>query len=126
MSELKNTPQSLLTKLSQLIRLMNALMAEYDRNPTPGIFRCPPRGSPLYARGLYLICFYEFVGLAEQIRRASFVGLIVLMAFTLYPLKTAATGKHPGMTCSWGCWCGLLFLLCCPLLPAVKASGLPL
>ena len=88
MSELKNTPLSLHDQADSVD--VDALMAEYDRESNTRHFRGVPRVIVRYllaAFTLYVFYMNLISVWPEQIRRASFVGLIVFMAFTLYPAK---------------------------------------
>lgn len=88
MTELKKTPESLSDATPQVD--VDALMAEYDRESNTRHFAGVPRVVVRYilaAFSFYVFYMNLFSLWPEQIRRASFVGLIVLMAFILYPAK---------------------------------------
>lgn len=69
---------------------VDALMAEYDRESNTRHYKGVPRVVVRYmlaAFALYVFYMNLISVWPEQIRRASFVGLIVFMAFVLYPAK---------------------------------------
>ncbi|HEY8392886.1 MAG TPA: TRAP transporter permease [Capillibacterium sp.] len=72
---------------------VDAVMAEYDRESNTRHFHGVPRVVVRYllaAFSLYVFYMNLISVWPEQIRRASFVGLIVFMAFVLYPAKKRA------------------------------------
>ena len=88
MSELEKNPQ-LPTDETEKIDV-DALMAEYDREANTRRFSGLPRVAVrfmLVAFSIYVFYMNLISVWPEQIRRASFVGLIVFMAFTLYPAR---------------------------------------
>jgi TRAP transporter 4TM/12TM fusion protein len=88
MAELKKNHQ-LPTGETEKIDI-DALMAEYDREANTRRFTGLPRVAVrlmLVAFSLYIFYMNLISVWPEQIRRASFVGLIVFMAFMLYPAK---------------------------------------
>lgn len=95
MSELKKAPQSSNAQTTQVD--VEALMAEYDRESNTRRFTGVPRvviRFILAAFSLYVFYMNLISVWPEQIRRASFVGLIVFMAFTLYPAKKKAARRE--------------------------------
>ena len=88
MTELKKAPQSLSDAAPQVD--VDTLMAEYDRESNTRHFTGVPRVVVRYilAAFSFYVFYMNLISVwPEQIRRASFVGLIVLMAFILYPAK---------------------------------------
>lgn len=88
MSEIKKTPHSSMEETEQID--VDALMAEYDRESNTRHYAGVPRvvvRCILTAFSLYIFYMNLISVWPEQIRRASFVGFIVFMAFTLYPAK---------------------------------------
>jgi TRAP transporter 4TM/12TM fusion protein len=88
MSQLKNTTQSSMGDVEQVN--VDALMAEFDRESNTRHFK----GVPKIVVRYFLAAFSGYVfymnlvsAWPEQIRRASFVALIILMAFMLYPAR---------------------------------------
>lgn len=75
----------------------NAIMAEYDRESNTRHYTGVPKvviRSILAAFSLYVFYMNLISVWPEQIRRASFVGLIVFLAFTLYPAKKRAVHQE--------------------------------
>jgi len=69
---------------------VNALMAEYDRESNTRHFKGIPKVLVRYILAAFAgyVFYMNLISVwPEQIRRASFVGLIILMAFMLYPAK---------------------------------------
>src|SRR5690554_7532618 len=92
MSELKKAPQSSMGETGQVD--VDALMAEYDRESNTRHFSGIPKVVVRYilvAFSLYVFYMNLISVWPEQIRRASFVGLVVFMAFTLYPSRKKTT-----------------------------------
>ena len=88
MSELKKNPQSLTDEAEKID--VDALMAEYDREANTRRFSGLPKVAVrimLVAFSLYVFYMNLISVWPEQIRRASCVGLIVFMAFMLYPAR---------------------------------------
>jgi TRAP transporter 4TM/12TM fusion protein len=88
MSELNKTTQTSMGETEQVD--VEALMAEYDRESNTRHYSGVPRVVIRYmlaAFALYVFYMNLISVWPEQIRRASFVGLIIFMAFTLYPAK---------------------------------------
>lgn len=91
MSQPKNTIQSSMGDVEQVN--VDALMAEFDRESNTRHFKGVPKTLVRY----FLAAFSGYVfymnlvsAWPEQIRRASFVALIILMAFMLYPARKKA------------------------------------
>lgn len=75
---------------------VEAIMAEYDRESNTRHYSGVPRVIVRYilvAFAVYIFYMNLISVWPEQIRRASFVGLIVFMAFTLYPAKKKAAKR---------------------------------
>ena len=75
----------------------NAIMAEYDRESNTRHYTGVPKvviRSILAAFSLYVFYMNLISVWPEQIRRASFVGSIVFLAFTLYPAKKRAVHQE--------------------------------
>jgi len=88
MSELKKNPQSSMGETGAVD--VDALMAEYDREANTRRFSGLPKVAiriMLVAFSLYVFYMNLISVWPEQIRRASFVGLIAFMAFMLYPAR---------------------------------------
>lgn len=88
MSEQNNIVQSSMGDVEQID--VNAVMAEYDRESNTRHYTGVPREVVRYIlAGFSLFVFYMNLISAwpEQIRRTSFVALIVFMAFMLYPAR---------------------------------------
>ncbi|NLO40600.1 MAG: TRAP transporter permease [Ruminiclostridium sp.] len=88
MSEQQKTTQTSMGEVSNID--VDALMAEYDRESNTRHYKGVPRVVVRYmlaAFALYVFYMNLISVWPEQIRRASFVGLIVFMAFVLYPAK---------------------------------------
>jgi TRAP transporter 4TM/12TM fusion protein len=69
---------------------VDELMAEYDRESNTRHYNGVPRVVVRYILAAFTIYVFYMNLISvwpEQIRRASFVGLIIFMAFTLYPAK---------------------------------------
>ncbi|NLY91834.1 MAG: TRAP transporter permease [Firmicutes bacterium] len=95
MSELKNTHHSFHEPSGQVD--VDAVMAEYDREANTRHFHGVPRVAVRYllaAFSLYVFYMNLISVWPEQIRRASFVGLIVFMAFVLYPAKKRTAKRN--------------------------------
>ena len=91
MSESKNTIQSSMGEVEQVN--VDALMAEYDRESNTRHYRGVPKIVVRYILAAFSgYVFYMNLVSAwpEQIRRASFVALIIFMAFMLYPARKKA------------------------------------
>ncbi|NMA25672.1 MAG: TRAP transporter large permease subunit, partial [Clostridiales bacterium] len=75
---------------------IEAVMAEYDRESNTRHYQGVPKNVVRYFLAAFSI-FVFYINLIsawpEQIRRSSFLGLIVLMAFTLYPARKKAAKK---------------------------------
>lgn len=68
---------------------INAVMAEYDRESNTRHFSGIPKQIMRYmlvAFSLFVFWMNMFSNLPEQIRRASFIGLIVFMSFMIFPI----------------------------------------
>ncbi|NLW46784.1 MAG: TRAP transporter permease [Firmicutes bacterium] len=88
MSESNSTIQSSMGDIEQVN--VNALMAEYDRESNTRHFKGIPKVLVRYILAAFAgyVFYMNLISVwPEQIRRASFVGLIILMAFMLYPAK---------------------------------------
>lgn len=88
MSEQQKTTQTSMGETEQIN--VDALMAEYDRESNTRHYAGVPKvivRFVLAAFALYVFYMNLISVWPEQIRRASFVGLIVFMAFMLYPAK---------------------------------------
>lgn len=88
MSEQQNTTKTSMGETEQIN--VDALMAEYDRESNTRHYAGVPKVVVrfiLAAFALYVFYMNLISVWPEQIRRASFVGLIVFMAFMLYPAK---------------------------------------
>jgi TRAP transporter 4TM/12TM fusion protein len=88
MSKLKNTIQSSMGDVEQVN--VDALMAEYDREANTRHFKGVPKVLVRYILAAFsgYVFYMNLVSVwPEQIRRASFVGLIIFMAFMLYPAR---------------------------------------
>ena len=98
MSELKNAPQTLSDYVDPADQIdVDAVMAEYDREANTRHFSGVPRLAVRYmlaAFSLYVFYMNLISVWPEQIRRASFVGLIVFMAFTLYPARKRSAKRE--------------------------------
>jgi len=95
MSELNKATQS----ASDIITSVDveAVMAEYDRESNTRRFAGVPKKIVrclLAAFSLYVFYMNLISVWPEQIRRASFVGLIVFLAFTLYPARKRAPKRE--------------------------------
>lgn len=94
MSKLKKAPETTMGETSKID--IDAIMAEYDRESNTRHYTGVPRTVVRYILVAFSI-FIFYMNLIsvwpEQIRRASFVGFIVFMAFTLYPAKKKAAKK---------------------------------
>jgi TRAP-type uncharacterized transport system fused permease subunit len=88
MSDEHNSPHSMMGDSAQVD--IDALMAEYDRESNTRHYKGVPRVIVRYilaAFSLYIFYMNLISVWPEQIRRASFVGLIIFMAFILFPAK---------------------------------------
>lgn len=88
MSDEHNSPHSAMGDSAQVD--IDALMAEYDRESNTRHYKGVPRVIVRYilaAFSLYIFYMNLISVWPEQIRRASFVGLIIFMAFMLFPAK---------------------------------------
>ncbi|MBA2132730.1 TRAP transporter permease [Capillibacterium thermochitinicola] len=98
MSERKNAPQNLSDLVDPVDQVdVDAVMAEYDRESNTRRFSGVPRVLVRYmlaAFSLYVFYMNLISVWPEQIRRASFVGLIVFMAFMLYPAKKRSAKRE--------------------------------
>ena len=77
------------------------MLAEYDRESNTRQFTGLRKNLMRYALAafsLYVLWMNVFSTLPEQIRRASFVGLVIFLAFFLYPLRMFLIGL------SWKLW----------------------
>ncbi|WP_341877140.1 TRAP transporter permease [Defluviitalea saccharophila] len=95
MSEVKHTPHSLMEEAEQID--VDALMAEYDRESNTRHYTGVPRNiirCILVAFSVYIFYMNLLSVWPEQIRRASFVGFIVFMAFALYPAKKKSAKRE--------------------------------
>ena len=75
---------------------MDAVLKEFDKESNTRIFLGMPRSLVKYmlvAFSLYALWMNVLSSLPEQVRRASFIGIIVFMAFILYPAKKTAADK---------------------------------
>jgi TRAP transporter 4TM/12TM fusion protein len=88
MSEPKKTIQSTMGDVEQID--VDALMAEYDRESNTRHYAGVPKVVVRYILAAFTL-FVFYMNLIstwpEQIRRTSFVALIIFMAFTLYPAR---------------------------------------
>ncbi|MEA4816112.1 MAG: TRAP transporter permease [Lachnospiraceae bacterium] len=74
---------------------IQAVLAEYDKESNTRVFKGVPKKIMRYflsAFSLYLLWMNVFSTLPEQIRRASFVGMLILIVFLLYP-SSKKSGK---------------------------------
>lgn len=98
MSELKTAPQTLSDQVDPAEQIdVDAVMAEYDRESNTRHFSGVPRVIVRYLLAVFAIYVFYMNLISvwpEQIRRASFVGLIVFMAFTLYPAKKRSAKRE--------------------------------
>ena len=88
MSEQNNAPNTSMGVAEQVD--IDAVMAEYDRESNTRHFSGVPRSLVRYilaAFSLYVFYMNLISVWPEQIRRASFVGLIIFMAFMLFPAR---------------------------------------
>ncbi|NLW56999.1 MAG: TRAP transporter permease [Firmicutes bacterium] len=95
MSGLKKTTQSSIDQITPVD--VEAVMAEYDRESNTRRFTGVPRRVVRYllaAFSLYVFYMNLISVWPEQIRRASFVGLIVFMAFSLYPARKRSAKRE--------------------------------
>lgn len=95
MSELKKATQSSNDQITPVD--VEAVMAEYDRESNTRRFTGVPKIIVRYllaAFSLYVFYMNLISVWPEQIRRASFVGLIVFMTFTLYPVKKRSAKRE--------------------------------
>ena len=72
------------------------VLAEYDRESNTRQFTGLRKNLMRYALAafsLYVLWMNVFSTLPEQIRRASFVGLVIFLAFFLYPLRKGDTSR---------------------------------
>ncbi|HBR34744.1 MAG TPA: C4-dicarboxylate ABC transporter [Firmicutes bacterium] len=95
MSEVKKAPKTSMGETTQID--VDEIMAEYDRESNTRRFTGVPRVVVRYmlaAFSLYIFYMNLISVWPEQIRRASFVGLIVFMAFTLYPAKKRSAKRQ--------------------------------
>lgn len=94
MTEQKKVSQTSMGEVTQVD--VEAIMAEYDRESNTRHYSGVPRVIVRYiliAFAVYIFYMNLISVWPEQIRRASFVGLIVFMAFTLYPAKKKAAKR---------------------------------
>ena len=95
MSEVKHTAHSLMEEAEQID--VDALMAEYDRESNTRHYTGVPRKIVrciLVVFSLYIFYMNLFSVWPEQIRRTSFVGFIIFMAFALYPAKKKSAKRE--------------------------------
>jgi len=95
MSEFTNNTQSSMGDVEQVN--IDAVMAEYDRESNTRHYAGVPREVVRYIlAGFSLYVFYMNLISAwpEQVRRTSFVGLIIFMAFMLYPARKKSPEKR--------------------------------
>lgn len=95
MSEPKKVSQSSMGEVEQID--VDALMAEYDRESNTRHYSGVPRVVVRYILAAFAIYVF-YMNLVsvwpEQLRRASFVGLIIFMAFMLFPAKKKAAKRE--------------------------------
>ena len=75
---------------------MQEVLAEFDRESNTRRFEGVPKlvtRIMLIAFSIYALWMNVFSSLPEQIRRASFVGIVIFMAFILYPAKKSGAKK---------------------------------
>ena len=75
---------------------MQEVLAEFDRESNTRRFEGVPKlvtRIMLIAFSIYALWMNVFSSLPEQIRRASFVGIVIFMAFILYPAKKSGSKK---------------------------------
>ncbi len=75
---------------------IDAVLKEFDKESNTRQFNGVPKNVIKYmlvAFSIYAIWMNVFSSLPEQIRRASFIGIIVFMAFILYPARKRGTDK---------------------------------
>ena len=95
MSEHNQNNQTSMGEVEQVD--VQAVMAEYDRESNTRHYTGVPRVVVRYMLTVFsLYVFYmNLISVwPEQIRRASFVGLIIFMAFTLFPAKKKAAKRE--------------------------------
>ncbi len=95
MSEMQKSTQTSMGETEQIN--VEALMAEYDRESNTRHYSGVPRVVIRYilaAFALYVFYMNLISVWPEQIRRASFVGLIIFMAFALYPAKKKSAKRE--------------------------------
>ncbi|MGL4791288.1 MAG: hypothetical protein ACRCW1_07760, partial [Anaerotignaceae bacterium] len=75
---------------------MKEVLAEFDRESNTRHFEGIPNSIVKYmlvAFSIYALWMNVFSSLPEQIRRASFVGIVIFMAYMLYPIRKKGVNK---------------------------------
>jgi len=96
MSKNKIITQPPMDKVEEKIDI-DAVMAEYDRESNTRLYSGVPRTVVRYILAAFsLFVFYMNLVSAwpEQVRRSAFVGLIIFMAFMLYPARKKAAKRQ--------------------------------
>jgi len=95
MSKQKKAPQSVMGETAHVD--VDAIMAEYDRESNTRHYSGVPRVIVRYILAAFTIYIFYMNLISvwpEQIRRASFVGYIVFMAFMLFPARKKAAKRE--------------------------------
>ena len=94
---------------------VQAIMAKYDRESYTRHFRGVPAKVVHWffvAFSVYAVYMNLIANWGERERRASFVGLLILMAFVLYPLKRSEKFQKHNYIPWYDCVIGLVGAFC--------------